>query len=160
MSGKAFSTVVDALLQRLGIRDEVDFSEQELVLEVDGVDVVLRDGVDGRTLLVEGPGGALDVSSVSKRSRIEKLLKTNLALSTVHNTISVLVGDAEDTAKFVNVRGFYRYQQNDINVLTDLVSDVASSADILRGVLTNLETEVQYPNVSDRSENELIFLSP
>ena len=160
MSGKAFSAAVDALLQHLGILDEVGVSGEELVLEIDGVDVVLRDGDDGRTLLVEGAGGALDLSSVSKRSRIEKLLKTNLALSAVRNTIAVLVGDAEDTAQFVNVRGFYRYQQNDINVLTNLVSDVASSVEILRGVLTNLETESPYPNAGDLSENELIFLSP
>lgn len=138
MDRKTFETVIAGLWARLGIAEPVFGPDPEVILLVDGFEIVLRHGEDGRVLVIEAQAGTLTSRPGFERIELEKLLKTNLMLSAVRNTIAVLDADERSDTPRILIRAFYRYQQNALEKLTDLVSDVVSSSETLQQVLAAL----------------------
>jgi hypothetical protein len=130
-----FQSLVLRFWRYLGLADPVFGSEPEIFLSVDEHEVLLRHGTDGRGLVVEGDAGSIVSGTGLAHATMERLLMTNLALSATRNTLAGLdVGEGRGRARVI-VRGYYRYQQDDLGGLSDLVSDVISSVETLNQVL-------------------------
>ncbi len=146
----------------LGLPQPDFLDPSELILSIDEEDVVFRQGADGNVLVVEVDAGKFLASASHERGELEKVLKTNLALCTVRNTIAVL-DNREAEENRVSVRGFYRYRNNDLAQLSDLVSDVLSSGETLRAVLAGSAVANRRPgslnNLSEAPDSGLLILN-
>jgi len=163
MDRATFEAVVSGFWQHLGLSGLVFASEPEIVLSVDAIDVVLRHGADGKTLVIEVQAGILTRQANLERAQMERLLKTNFALCAMRRTLGVLDDEGSERPR-VAVRGFYRYRQNDLSGLADLVSDVISSAETLEQVLTvSQKTDMQLMARTDLlgpRDEEFVILRP
>lgn len=143
MERKQFTVTLINLWKHLGLGEPDLRDDRDITLSIDAFDIALRDGEDGRTLVLEADAGRLSSRSDVALMELEKVLKTNLALTASRDTIAVLDdagGMDSETASRVLVRGFYRYDRNDLAKLSDLLSDVVSSAETLQALLTDADS--------------------
>ena len=163
MDRQSFEDVACRLWDRLGLAEPVFGSEPELVLLIDGFAVVLRHGEDGRVLVIEAQAGTLANRPGFEQAELEKLLKTNFMLSAMRNTIAVLALNSRPEEPRVLIRGYYRYQQNQLEELVDLVSDVMSSSETLEQLIAVTGHGAQPISGGDRFPTlgeEFVFLKP
>lgn len=137
MDRTTFEACLGGLWNHLGLETPVFRAEGEIVLSVDAEDAVFRQGDDGRTLIVEAHAGFLTGDPASERSELEMVLKIGLALVTAQETIAVCEEDGGVGRARLLARGCYRYQDNDFEKLSALVSNVLSGAQALRSALVS-----------------------
>lgn len=131
----AFDEVVCDLCHHLEIEPPALAAGGFFALAVGSEQVLLKDGPGGRVIELEAEVGFLTRSAALEVSEIEGLLKASLAQS-LQRDVLVCLGMAKGRGpQRVLVKGFHRYDETDISCLAHLVSEVASSAEALKGLL-------------------------
>lgn len=165
MDRKTFEVSVLEFWAYLGLKEPVFSPEPEVTLVVDSYDVLLRHGKDGKTMVIQSDAGAVKNDHARAQSVLETILKTNVALCAERQTIAVLEEFDETGRQRLIVRAFYRYNVEDQEQLSDLVSDVISSVQTLRGLTTGFQDTDRIPVTTKgaaamRPDNELLVLVP
>lgn len=158
-----FETVIREFWAYLGLGEPEFGLDDEIVLAVDDFDVVLRRAEDDGTMIVEGRVGWLSDNEPVQRFELEKLLKTNFALSAARDTVTIL-DTSSGTGSEILVRGYYPTAKRDFDTFSDLVSDVISSGETLRAILEGsaggTPRVIVKSGAVQTSESELLILKP
>ncbi|QFT34038.1 hypothetical protein FIV00_26310 [Labrenzia sp. THAF82] len=152
----AFDEVVSDLCCHLEIELPALAAGEFLALAAGSEQVLLKDGPWGRVIELEAEVGFLTRSEALEVAELEGLLKANLAQS-LQRDVLVCLGVAEGMGpQRVLVKGFYRYDETDISRLVHLVSEVASSAEVLKGLLYGA-VRVGENKTTQENQGALIF---
>ncbi|MEM8797289.1 MAG: hypothetical protein AAGE61_17140, partial [Pseudomonadota bacterium] len=166
-SGAVMSTVLFQETIR-ALWDSIDLGIPEFTqdgrvdLEIDDIDVTLRDADDDTRMIAEATGGFLTENPSSRRDQLEKILRLNLAVTPSH---AVLVTSETNRTGMdeIRIRAYYTYSANDVGHLADLISDVVSAAQTYRTVTAGERTapraiqDTDFGHGADETEDIVIF---
>lgn len=131
----ALDDVVADLCRHLQMDRPAPGEDGSFTLSAGTTQVLLRNGPDSRLLEIEAEAGSLTRYTAQELSELEGLLKANLAQCWLRDTLACNeTGEGADVSR-VLVKGYHRYEENDISQLADLISDVVSSAETLGSML-------------------------
>lgn len=165
MDRKTFEANVLQFWAYLGLKEPVFSPEPEVTLVVDSHDVLLRHGEDGKIMVIQSDAGPVTNEHARAHAELESILKTSFALCAERQTIAVLEDIDETGRQRLIVRAFYGYHHNDQAKLADLISDVISSVQTLRGLTTRFQDSDHISVTAKEAsavqpENELFVLTP
>ena len=129
-----FEKVLSRLWEELGLEKAEFQAGAPVTLYIDSVDVVFREAQDRQTMSVETRVGKFTPHPSLARRELEKILKTCFAIAAARNTVVVLDDNGDADEPVLRVKGYYRYRNNDLGVLSSLVTDVLSSAETLQQI--------------------------
>jgi hypothetical protein len=126
-----FRREIDALWSALGLPAPVYGSESQIILAIDGLEIALEEGDDGRHLLVIGQGGTLATGDVEASRQIERILETSLASLTANPTCVTLGGPGAEKRN-VECIARHAYGRNATHRLISAIEGVMATTEFWR----------------------------
>jgi hypothetical protein len=123
-----FRAIVSQLWAALGLRTPSFGSDASVVLNIDGIDVLLKESADGRHVIVSGSPGRLSQDPQRRGEQVRQLLTANLGFLQ-SNQSCVSLGSSEDAAP-VRVEAVYAYREGRPDLLKPLIEEVLHRVEI------------------------------
>jgi hypothetical protein len=129
-----FKTTVVKLWANLGLTSPAFRADDEIHLNIDGVDIKLTESPDGRHILASGTAGRLSEDPTRRADQVRTILYSNLAALTSNRACAGL-NPKDETSANVIVQASYPYDLLQVDRLMAVVQDVLSYVEALGTVL-------------------------
>lgn len=155
-----FRSVVTQLWTSLGMRAPSFGADASIILNIDGIDLTLRESPDGRHLLISGTAGRLSADPMRASEQVRQLLKTSLGL--LQSNPACLSLASTDAAAPVQIEAAYAFRTGRIASLKALIEDVLHRIELQAPDLASGSSATAGPQTSHRaftavSQEDFIF---
>jgi hypothetical protein len=156
-----FKAIVGKLWASLGLASPAFKADDEIFLNIDGVEIKLSESPDGRHVLVAGTAGRLSEDPTRRADQVRTLLYSNLAALT-SNRSCVGLHPKDAAVPNVIVQGIYPYDINQVDRLMAVVQDVLSYLEALGAVVKDdrKAPPVKAPTANDPAFGDALVFRP
>gem|GEM_PF-6590220 len=130
-----FKTTISALWSELQLQAPRFGAENEIVLTVDGVDLVFRESPDERHLLVTAAAGQLSQDPPNRARQVRTLMQASLGVLGATSTSLNIRKELDGVNLTVLVQAVYSYDLDRVGDLVQLIQEVLRVYEIPRGEL-------------------------